>query len=183
MIRQAPGYPKSGQVRYLPAKCRASRWCDRAIQAPDARRGACFPAGLRPDCRSWRASRDDNFAGLPLVLAEHLNAGRPLKRTLEELVNFQVRKIVPSLRSAIVDSGQHMMGCRSAKTPPLPSTRGRREKLTCRQSAKGSAHHLGGDVRPRRGMDRATACGRSLQTADPSFDPDQRARCNADGHL
>jgi hypothetical protein len=32
-----PSCPKSGQVRYLPAKGRASRWCDRAIVSPSVR--------------------------------------------------------------------------------------------------------------------------------------------------
>ena len=32
-----PSCPKSGQARYLPAKCRASRWCDRAIVSSSVR--------------------------------------------------------------------------------------------------------------------------------------------------
>jgi hypothetical protein len=33
---------------------------------------------------------------------------------------------LPSFRSAVVDAGQHLMVCRSVKTPRLQSTRGRK---------------------------------------------------------
>ena len=79
---------------------------------------------------------------------------------------------LPSFRSAVVDPGQHLMVCRNVKTPRLQSTRGRRESSL--QSAKGSAHHLGGDVRPRRGLGRANSLcrlGEGLRLEPRPLDP------------
>ena len=60
---------------------------------------------------------------------------------------------VPSLRSAIVDSDQHMMSCRSVKTTPLQSTRKKSNHHDAKKKASISLGNVGRQKRFARGRE------------------------------